>query len=74
MKAMIYPHDQSQVVFTDKTGKKREGKYVLGLKGFVELSDGEEPEDCSNLIPESEIISWEYAPDDHQDDNLIEVL
>jgi hypothetical protein len=54
------PTNLSPVLFTDKTGIRREGIYKKGLNAFVESLGDEGPEDAGNLYPEDNISSWEY--------------
>ena len=71
---MLYPHDQSPVLFKDKQGISREGKYVLSMQAFIELAGDEGPEDCSNVFPETDIIQWEYLERSEMDGGLIEAF
>ena len=71
---MLHPHDQSSVLFKDKEGISREGKYVLSMQAFVETLGDEGPEDCSNVYPEADIIQWEYIENPETDAGSIEVL
>lgn len=74
MQKLTYPIDQSLVVFTDKNGFSREGKYVESMEAFVEIEGNEGPGDCSNVFPQADIASWELLNRPDQDGGLIEAF
>ena len=71
---MTYPPDQELVLFTDKNNVNREGRYILSMHAFVELEGDEGPEDCSNVYPQQDIVSWQYLTRSDVDEGLIEAL
>jgi len=74
MENSTYPTDQSLVIFTDKNGFSREGKYIESMEAFVELEGDEGPEDCSNVFPQTDIASWEKLNRADHDGGLIEAF
>ena len=71
---MTYPPDQELVLFTDKHNVNCEGRYILSMHAFVELEGGQGPEDCSNIYPQQDIVSWQYLTRSDVDEGLIEAL
>ena len=84
MKNQTLPPDQSPVLFTDKAGVTREGRYVSDMKAFVEIAtispevssmvQVDTPKDCSNVYPEDEIVQWENIEGKSPDEGVIAVL
>lgn len=74
MENKTYPDDQAQVFFRDNEGANHEGRYVLSMNAFVEIKKGEDPEDCSNVYPQENIIQWEYIERSDMDGGLIEAF
>ena len=74
MEDQIYPTDQTQVLFTDKNGVSREGKYVAALHAYVELPEAGTPQDCSNVYPETDIVRWDFLERSKPHEGNISIL
>lgn len=74
MENRAYPPDQTLVIFTDRNGINREGRYLLSMKAFVEAEGDEGPEDCSNVYPQQDIASWQFLTKSDMDGGMIEAF